>query len=1511
MGTRVLEPERREERTTVEPGSAEPARAEQAGTHSAGEAGATRGENVGKGSVRRGHFTLLSATPEETRARFELGEFSVREVEEDGHRWSVLEVPRAARMSQAGAPEVPVYWTGVAVAKGRSAVLRVRVLSEREVVCAPPRPSAGLILRKEETFPEPDATIYGSQASWPSSVSSLGKEYCLRGVEGRSLVVYPMRYDFARGALCVAESVELTVRSEGATAEEYGRLSSEWNLRQLQRGRMLNGELLRGDEKLVPGRLLVVCPDEWASGTEEFLAWKEFVGFDTELAKYPTDTGEGQEALAQYIRSAYEADGLTHVILCGDASDVPPAFTCYNPSYPGSSEPTSDTRYALLDEEAFTMDFFISRVPAHNAEQLGTVLSKLLTSEQAPAKDDGWRLRAIYMASNKSTTSRDSPYYQRRDYEIMGEIADTLATAGVYGSDSARLFAVDDIPDAQLRAALISALNAGAPLMMYLGDGMNTSLSVSDFSIADAIALVNGNRLPFCYLPVCKAGNFAYPKSDCLAEAFFLGSTPASNGATAVIASTSDVYWSPPIWASYCLTDYLLAAETTERLTCYGAYHQSLSLEGAIFSKNVSPHQDSLGLYYVQQMHLFGDCSQSARLRTLRTLEPHCVKVGDTLSVTVTWEDGTPVPGALLSLHQNDVRVDAAATDENGTATLTVIPSSGTGTLLVTDPSGLPVETEIPMEDFHYLVEMEPLPLQLESTSPIYPPEIQSISQCVLTDGTLPDGMELTEDGFLEGIPSRTGTFSFEATGLWDSQWEVFFQVTCQVVLAADTNGDGFVSNQELLAWLEVWNDDWKARDTAIANWVATGTEETREATEKLEVPLRIMPVPVWEAILRNDSAAQTAVRACGADVVAAWTEGLRVWMTEEQRAALLAEGVEILQCEPIAVQEQTRGKLYHTPEELNAAMQELAASHWDICRPRHVGTTTLGRDMLALRISSRPEDAAVPELLVAGGIHGNERTSVEVAWRLARFLVANYASNAEIADLLDNVAVWILPMTNPDGVAAVSRYNANNIDLNRTFPDGVDLRVGAFAAGDTMHLTDTNSNRFQRQPETCALMRWSSSRHFAASLHLHTGDTLVCYPYGNKSSSSSARAPDVACFQALAKAFVNESENISVTQNSAAYYPAVGEFADWSYRYLGTLAMTVELTGSNGMGKEYQNVAELDALWDGNRAAFLGWAKAARTGVAVSVVSAATGEPIPCATFQIASTMPIYADVGGYLYKNLSPGLWPNATITAEGYLPQTLTIGSLPTGTTRQYEVALTPEAGELLACLPEERHLPGLPHEVSLRTHPPMAKRAAVLTCTVPTGWSVSQDGWADASRHEADGSRSWLYLADDGDLANLPPLRVVPDATPLADHVLHFTLAWDGGEFRSTRAWTIAEPRVISVAAGLSGTPAMVASSEKTVQMWSGTGYVTKTGPLLAGIAFWIEPPSTLQAWTPARLRWSLAPGWNLLYTPWPRDTASIPYPIFLFQNGLLTRPTRLPAASSFWIFAQKQAILEAE
>jgi protein MpaA len=95
-----------------------------------------------------------------------------------------------------------------------------------------------------------------------------------------------------------------------------------------------------------------------------------------------------------------------------------------------------------------------------------------------------------------------------------------------------------------------------------------------------------------------------------------------------------------------------------------------------------------------------------------------------------------------------------------------------------------------------------------------------------------------------------------------------------------------------------------------------------------------------------------------------------------------------------------------------------LAAAATAAARTKLLGRSVQGRPIRAVEVG----DPHGVRVVVVGCIHGNETAGIAVARALEKLSPRG----------LD---LWIVPVLNPDGVAADTRKNAHDVDINRNFP--------------------------------------------------------------------------------------------------------------------------------------------------------------------------------------------------------------------------------------------------------------------------------------------------------------------------------------------------------------------------------------------------------------------------------------------------------------------------------------------
>jgi carboxypeptidase D len=215
------------------------------------------------------------------------------------------------------------------------------------------------------------------------------------------------------------------------------------------------------------------------------------------------------------------------------------------------------------------------------------------------------------------------------------------------------------------------------------------------------------------------------------------------------------------------------------------------------------------------------------------------------------------------------------------------------------------------------------------------------------------------------------------------------------------------------------------------------------------------------------------------------------------------------------------------------------------------------------------------------------------------QWLLDNDGVDTRATHLIDTVDMYIMPTLNPDGHASSTdaacgqyrgRNNANNVDLNRNFPDQYD---------------PTTPNL---QPETKAAIDWILSQPFVLSANLHGGTVVASYPFDDTAQGLSiySKTPDDDVFRTLAKTYSyghremhkdkapcseypSEKFPEGIT-NGAEWYNVPGGMQDFNYLHSNCFEITVELSCC-----KRPPPSQLSVEWDNNKEALIAYTEAVR----------------------------------------------------------------------------------------------------------------------------------------------------------------------------------------------------------------------------------------------------------------------------------------------------------------------------
>jgi hypothetical protein len=285
--------------------------------------------------------------------------------------------------------------------------------------------------------------------------------------------------------------------------------------------------------------------------------------------------------------------------------------------------------------------------------------------------------------------------------------------------------------------------------------------------------------------------------------------------------------------------------------------------------------------------------------------------------------------------------------------------------------------------------------------------------------------------------------------------------------------------------------------------------------------------------------------------------------------------------------------------------MNQFVTDHPDLCALKEIGTSLEGRKILVLKISDNPEiHEQEPVVLYTSSIHGDEVVGYNLMLRLIDYLLTDYSTGAQAKWLVDNLEIYINPLSNPDGtfhdsdtsVAGAVRFNSNGVDLNRNYPD---IRKNSW-------------NIDQIQPDNQKMMAFMSQIRPVLSVNFHGGAEVVNYPWD---TWDYVHADDV-WFRKLARAYADTAHKYGTTgymtdlengiTNGYSWYPVFGGRQDYVTRTLHGREVTIELS-ENKMPDENA----LDGFWTENRMSLLQYLGSALTGVTGEITDSLTGKPM------------------------------------------------------------------------------------------------------------------------------------------------------------------------------------------------------------------------------------------------------------------------------------------------------------
>jgi len=346
----------------------------------------------------------------------------------------------------------------------------------------------------------------------------------------------------------------------------------------------------------------------------------------------------------------------------------------------------------------------------------------------------------------------------------------------------------------------------------------------------------------------------------------------------------------------------------------------------------------------------------------------------------------------------------------------------------------------------------------------------------------------------------------------------------------------------------------------------------------------------------------------------------------------------------------------YYTFSQIKNIADSLATHFPSICKKVVFGFNQQMQELAALKISDNAmTDEAEPEIMLDGGIHGDEVGGSQNMIQLARDLCLGYGTDVQITNLVNTREIWLFYCVNPYGRDNMTRYNSAGVDVNRDY---------CYMWGG-----EGNSTGPCSQPESKALRKCQYENQFVSYTNYHSGTEIISYPWSYRYSPP----PDVASIAALADVYASASgySSLPYGQGSVVMYLIQGSTKDFNYGALGSVAWSIEIS----LDKQPSNP---QYYYNINKPAMLALIEHAGYGIQGTVTDAVSGKPVAASVF-VGNNYPVYSDpeVGDY-HKYLIAGTY-TLRFVANGYQTKTISNVNVANLQCTTLDVQLTPEAGQ----------------------------------------------------------------------------------------------------------------------------------------------------------------------------------------------------------------------------------------
>ncbi len=231
---------------------------------------------------------------------------------------------------------------------------------------------------------------------------------------------------------------------------------------------------------------LIITDDDFYQSMIPFKDFKVQTGLNTRIAK-TSETGTNPTDILDYIKNAYNNEGISYVLLVGDNEHIP-------------IKQDGDHYYTCLEGNDLYPEIAIGRFSVKTNQHVNNIVAKTIDYGFFSSNDDGYEKKILLVADGEGAPRK---YQGCKEYIANNIIPSEMIISKAYYAEGAR------------KQNVIDYMNQGQLIVNYRGHGSTTSWRQPSIGISDLTNLNNEGKLPLIFSISCNNGQIT---SECIAE---------------------------------------------------------------------------------------------------------------------------------------------------------------------------------------------------------------------------------------------------------------------------------------------------------------------------------------------------------------------------------------------------------------------------------------------------------------------------------------------------------------------------------------------------------------------------------------------------------------------------------------------------------------------------------------------------------------------------------------------------------------------------------------------------------------------------------------------------------------------------------------------------------------------------------------------------------------------------------------------------------------------------------